>query len=137
MIRRLGYVLLIATFAVVGVAMGAHGSTPAGHSTVASSSVAGSAMSMEHNYLETVAPHDDASEPDDQNSTCVDCAGDHATLLMACVFLALIVVVSLVLPLVAFRFGLLAPGVSRSDSTPRRLADPRPPELSELCINRQ
>lgn len=137
MLRRFGYVLLIATFAVVGVAMGAHGSTPAGHSTFASSSVAGSAMSMEHNHAETVAPHSDASEPDDQNSTCVDCAGDHAALLMACVFLALIVVVSLVLPLVALRFGVVAPGVSTLDSTPRRLADSRPPELSELCINRQ
>ncbi len=137
MLRRFGYVLLIATFAVVGVAMGAHGSTPAGHSTAASSSVAGSAMSVEHNHADTVAPHSDATAPQGQGAPCADCAGDHAALLMACVFLALIVVVSLVLPLVALRFGPLAPGVSSLGSTPRRLADPRPPDLSELCINRQ
>ena len=131
MLRRLGYVLLIATFAVVGVAMGAHGSTPAGHSTAASSSVAGSAMSVEHNHADTVASNSDTTEPQGQGAPCADCAGDHA------VFLALIVVVSLVLPLVALRFGLLAPGVSSLGSTPRRLADPRPPDLSELCINRQ
>ena len=137
MLRRFGYVLLIATFAVVGVAMGAHGSTPAGLSTAASSSVAGSALPVEHDHADAVAPHSDATEPQGQGAPCVDCAGDHAALLMACLFLALIVVVSLVLPLVAFRFGVLAPGVSRLDSTPRRLAEPRPPELSELCINRQ
>lgn len=137
MLRRLGYVLLIATFAVVGVAMGSHGSRPAGHSTVATSSVAESAVPLEHDHSAPVAPHLDANFSDDENSTCVDCAADHAGLLMACVFLALIVVISLVLPLVAFRHGLLAPGVSRVDTTPRRLAEPRPPELTELCIIRQ
>lgn len=137
MLRRLGYVLLIATFAVVGIAMGAHGSTPAGHSPAATSSVAESAVPLEHDHSAPVAPHLDANFSDDANPTCVDCAGDHAGLLMACVFLALIVVISLVLPLVALRFGVVAPGVSTLDSTPRRLADSRPPELSELCINRQ
>ena len=137
MLRRFGYVLLIVIFAVVGVAMGAHGSTPAGHSTAASSAVAGSVTSMEHSHSDAVAPHVEAIGPDEQVSVCVDCAGDHAALLMACVYLALIVVVSLVLPLVALRFGVVAPSVSTLDSTPRRLADSRPPELSELCINRQ
>lgn len=137
MLRRFGYVLLIVIFAVVGVAMGAHGSTPAGHSTVASSSVAASALPVEHNHADTVAPHSDATASQGQDAPCADCAGDHAALLMACVFMALIVVVSLVLPLVALRFGVVAPGVSTLDSTPRRLADSRPPELSELCINRQ
>lgn len=137
MLQRFGYVLLIVIFAVVGVAMGAHGSTPAGHSTVASSSVAASATPVEHNHADTVAPHSDATAPQGQDAPCADCAGDHAALLMACVFLALIVIVSLVLPLVALRHGLLAPGVSSVDTTPRRLADPRPPELTELCIIRQ
>lgn len=137
MLRRLGYVLLIATLAVVGVAMGTHGSTPVGHSTAVTTSVAGSALPLQHDHSAPVAPHLDANFSDDENSTCVDCAGDHAGLLMACVFLALIVVISLVLPLVAFRHGLLAPGVSRVDTTPRRLAEPRPPELTELCIIRQ
>ncbi len=137
MLRRLGYVLLIATFADVGIAMGTHGSTPAGHSTAAPSSVAGSSMSTEHEHSAPVSPHLHSNNSDNENSTCVDCAEDHNGLLMACAFLALIVVISLVLPLVALRFGLLAPGVSRLDSTPRRLADPRPPELTELCISRQ
>jgi len=137
MLRRLGYVLLIAAFAVVGTAMGTHGSTPAGHSTVATSSAAGSAMPLEHEHSAPVVPHLDTNLSNDEDSTCGDCAGDHAGLLMACVFLALIVVISLVLPLVAFRQGLLAPGVSRVDTTPRRLAEPRPPELTELCIIRQ
>jgi hypothetical protein len=137
MLRRFGYVLLIAVLAVVGVAMGAHGSTPAGHSTVASSSVAASAMPAEHNHADTVAPHSDSIAPPSQDAPCADCASDHAALLMACVFLALTVVVSLVLPLVALRFGVVAPGVSTFNSTPRGLVDSRPPELSELCINRQ
>ena len=137
MVRRLGYVLLIATFAVVGIAMGTHGSTPAGHSTAATSYAAGSAIALEHEHSAPVAPHLDTNFSDGENSTCLDCSGDHAGLLMACVFLALIVAFSLILPSVAFRFGLLAPGVSRLDATPRRLSEPRPPELTELCIIRQ
>lgn len=137
MLRHLGYVLLIAMFAVVGIAMGTHGSTPAGHSTAATSSAAGSAMPLEHDHSGPVAPHFDTNFSDDENYTCLDCAGDHAGLLMACVFLALIVAISGVLPLVAFRHGLLAPGLSSFDTTPRGLADPRPPELTELCIIRQ
>ena len=137
MLRRLGYVLLIATFTVVGIAMGAHGSTPVGHSTAVTSSVAGSALPLEHDHSAPVAPHLDANFSVDENSPGVDCAGDHAGLLMACVFLALIVIVSLVFPLVTLRHGLLAPGVSSVDTTPRGLADPRPPELTELCVIRQ
>jgi len=137
MLRRLGYVVLIATFTVVGIAMGAHGSTPVGHSAAATSSAAGSAMPQEHDHAPPVAPHLDTNFSDDEDSTCVDCAGDHAALLMACVFLALIVIVSLVFPLVTLRHGLLAPGVSSVDTTPRGLADPRPPELTELCVIRQ
>jgi hypothetical protein len=137
MLRRLGYVLLIATFTVVGIAMGTHGSTPAGHSVGATSSTVGSEMPVDHDHVMPVASQVDTNVSVDENSMCVDCAGDHAALLMACVFLALLVVISLVLPVVAFRFGLLAPGVSRLDTRPRRLAEPRPPDLTELCIIRQ
>lgn len=137
MLERLGYVLLIAMLAIVGIAMGAHGSTPAGHTIAAPASMDEASTGTEHEHSSPVAPHLDSDDQDAAGVACVDCAGDHTGLVMACVFLALIVVISVVLPAVAFRFGLLAPGVSRLDSAPRRVADPRPPDLAELCINRQ
>ncbi len=137
MLERLAYVMLIVMLAIVGIAMGAHSSTPAGHSSVAPASMSDSAMAAEHQHASPLAPHRDSGDQDSVDAACVDCAGDHTGLMMACVFLALIVVVSVVLPAVAFRFGLLAPGVSRLDSAPRQGADPRPPDLAELCINRQ
>lgn len=137
MLERLAYLLLIATLAIVGIAMSSHSATPSGHSTTAPVSIAADVMDLGHEHPSPVSVHLGSSEADDPGSACVDCAGDHSGLLMACAFLALLLVVSLIMPAIAWRFGLLAPGVSRVDDTPRRVAAPRPPNLSELCIDRQ
>lgn len=129
--------LLIAMLAIVVIAMGSHVSTPTGHSIAAPASMNEAATGAEHEHSSPPAPHRDVDDHDAAGGGCVECAGDHTGLVMACAFLALIVVISLVAPAVALRFGLLAPGVSRLDSAPRRVAGPRPPDLAELCTNRQ
>jgi len=137
MLERLAYLLLIATLAIVGIAMSSHSATPAGHSTSAQATMTADVMDLGHEHSTPITVQGDSNDVDVPRSACVDCADDHSGLLMACAFLALLVVVSLVMPAVALRFGLLAPGVSRVDDTPRRVAAPRPPDLSELCIDRQ
>lgn len=137
MLERLACLLLIATLAIVGVAMSSHSATPSGHSTTAQATMTADEMDLVHEHSTPMAVQGDSNDVDVPGSACVDCAGDHSGLLMACAFLALLLVVSLVMPAVALRFGLLAPGLSRVDDTPRRVAAPRPPDLSKLCIDRQ
>ncbi len=137
MLERLAYLLLISALAIVGIAMSSHSATPTVHASTAPVSMTANVLDVEHGHPSPFASHVDSEPPGVPGSACVDCAGDHSSLLMACAFLALLLVVSVALPALAMRFGVLAPGLSRLDDIPRRVAAARPPDLAELCISRQ
>lgn len=134
MVMRLAYLLLIAALAVVGISMSSHSATPAGHSAPASSVSTVHALdeSHEHSSSATGAP-----SPAAQQALCTECADDHSGLLMACAFLALLVVVSFLLPAIALRLGLTPPQVILAVEPTRGTLSARPPDLAELCISRQ
>ncbi|WAB80453.1 hypothetical protein OVN18_07670 [Microcella daejeonensis] len=134
MVMRLAHLLLIAALAIVGISMSAHSATPGGHSATASSAATVHALdeSHEHSPAAGVAP-----SPDSQEAPCADCAEDHSGLLMACAFLALLLVVSFAFPLAAIRFGLTPPHAAPMVEPTRGTVIARPPDLAELCISRQ
>lgn len=137
MVMRVAYVLLIAALAVVGIAMSAHGSTLAPHTTASTPPMISSVAHAPHDDVSSAAPHVDSEGSALPEALCADCQEDHAGLAVACAFLALIVVVGVLVPLLAMRFGVAAPGVSLHGHAPRGMAEPRPPDLAELCISRQ
>lgn len=137
MVMRVAYVLLIAALAVVGIAMSAHGSTLAPHTTASTPPMISSVAHAPHDDVSSAAPPVDSKGITLPEALCADCQDDHAGLAVACAFLALIVIVGVLFPLLAMRFGVEAPGVSLHGHAPRGTAEPRPPDLAELCINRQ
>ncbi len=137
MMKRMAVLLLIAALAVVGIVMSSHSAMPAGHASVASSApVLAQDPGHEHSSASSAtampdAPLDPTAEP------CAPCGGDHTGMLLACAMLALLLITGVLLPLVAVRHGIRAPGVVARGAAPRRVAPPQPPDLAQLCISRQ
>ena len=153
MLIRTAYILLIAALAIVGISMSSHSATPAGHAAPAASPLV--AQSVAQSVAQAVAQsdaqgaHDHAAVDDgtpietaahvaamDADALCPDCADPHSGILIACAFLALMVVAGILLPLAALAASVPAPGAIRIADQPGCDADPRPPDLTELCISR-
>ena len=130
MLRRIACMLFIAALAVVGIAMSSHSATPAGHSMPISAPAAHGHAAHDH-----AAPASEVSTAVD--APCPDCADDHSGILIACAFLALLIAVSILLPVGALRLGLRAPDATLIVEEPEREAPPRPPDLAKLCVSRQ
>lgn len=137
MMMRAAYMLLIAALSVVGIAMSAHGSTLVTHSTSSTPPMISSVAHAPHDDEASASPPDDAEGSIRSEAPCTDCQEDHTGLAVACAFLALLVVVSVLVPLLALRFGVQAPGVSLHGLAHQGMAEPRPPDLADLCISRQ
>lgn len=134
MLTMLAYLLLIAVLAVVGISMSAHSATPNSHttSTLSTASEHASEEPHRHSLSGSSAPAVNAGE-----AACVDCAEDHFGLLMACAFLALLLVVTFLFPALALRLGIIPPRVAVAEEPTRGTVSARPPDLAELCISRQ
>ena len=141
MLIRTAYILLIAALAIVGISMSSHSATPAGHAAPVASPLAAQGhahVAHDHAAIDDSTPVETAAHvaATDADALCPDCADPHSGILIACAFLALMVVAGVLLPLAALAASVPAPGAIRIADQPGRDADPRPPDLTELCISR-
>lgn len=135
---RLVYMLLVAALAIVGIAMSSHNAAPTAHST-GSAIAAVEAGHEEQHHAAVPAPLAAAGFDASLGADCATCALDpHSAQLIACAFLALMVVTVLLLPRLAVVVP--QPAVVLRDAV-MRLADfapaPRPPDLLALGISRR
>lgn len=137
---RLVYMLLVAALAIVGVAMSSHSAAPTTHSKAPAIAVVDAGHGGQHYAAAPALLSAPALLPAAAaDAGCADCVHDpHSAQLIACAFLALLVVTVLLLPRLAVT--LLLPLVALREAV-ARLSDlapaPRPPDLLALGISRR
>lgn len=136
---RIVYMLLVAALTIVGVAMSSHSAAPTAHSAGSAIAAVESVHEGQH-HAAAPAPFAAAAIPGSAlGAPCADCALDpHSAQLIACAFLALMVVAALLRPR---PLVVMMPSHAALRVAAARLADlapaPRPPDLLALGISRR